>query len=148
MAQAFGDGRQPGVRIVEPFQGGVGAVLRRGAPGLGGGEGEPLAFQLGGHGGQPCGGVVDGGLHLEQRGRLRGAAADRQRGEDVPGRGHGGQVRARRDQLRRVVQVRRRRRCPPAAPDSGSPEASSGPDAVTSCDGPPGARRQELAAGR
>ena len=43
VAQAFGDGREPGVGVVEPFQGGVGAVLRLGPPGLRGGEGEAVA---------------------------------------------------------------------------------------------------------
>ena len=51
------------------------------------------------------GGVVDGGLDFQQRRRRRGPAGHGQRGEDVPGPGHGGQLGTRGDQLRRGIQV-------------------------------------------
>lgn len=105
MPQAFGHGRQPGIRIVESLQGRIGTVLCRAAPGLRGGEGETLAFQLGGHRGKPRGRVVDGGLHLDQRGSLGGASVHGQGGQDVPGPGHGGQFRAAGKELRRLVQA-------------------------------------------
>ena len=96
--QALGDGGQPGVRVVKFVQGRVGTVLRLGPLGPGCGECEALAFQPGGDGGQPRGGVVDGGLHLNQRRRLGGPPADGQCGDNVPGCGDGGQVRAAGDQ--------------------------------------------------
>ena len=105
VAQAFGDGREFRVGVVEFREGRVRTVLGFGAPGPGGGEGEAVAFEPGGDGGQLRGGVVDGGLDFQQRRRRRGTAGHGQRGKDVPGPGHGGEPGVRGDQLRRGIQI-------------------------------------------
>jgi hypothetical protein len=74
VAQAFCHGGQPGIRVMQPVQCGVGALLRPGALGLSAGQGEPVPLQARGDPGKLALGVVHCGLHLQEGRRLRRAA--------------------------------------------------------------------------
>ncbi|MCY1232697.1 hypothetical protein D9M72_452040 [compost metagenome] len=105
MAQPFGHGRQSGIRFVEPLQGGIRAFLGLGPACLGGGECKPVPLKISAYFGEPRLGVVDGGLHLQQRRCTRRAAPDGECSEDIARPCHDRQAGLRADERRRRLQI-------------------------------------------
>ena len=137
LPQLFPHRGQPGVGVVQPFQRGLDPLLARGAALTGCLHPGP---RLPGPPGGRCHrvlGLVDGRLHLQQRGRRGGSAADEPRRDDVALEGDRGESGLRGDELRCAVEIGDDGDAV-QQPVEGGGERHGGPDERA---GPSGARR-------